>query len=365
MSGGRSLRLVDGELVLRTPTVDEPWRVLVSGCLAGLPCGVDGTDYGMGTVRRAFLALPAVRALAFCPEDHGLGTPRGMPDLHGGDGLAVLAGRTRVLDEHGTDLTSGMVRGAEAMVQAARAHRAELALLTDLSGACGTQVISDGCRFDTPRRYQRGMGVAAAALVQAGIPVISQRDNRSLGRLRRQADPDFVEDPADQDHHERAWYRSAFLSQGAPAPRPAAAAAPAAAAVPGVAGSGAAWSIEGADPLLALRCLPRRTSLVVERFDADTRDGRGLRQEELPAIRSVGELEDLLRADPPGRGPLFLRELRARVPGHGRVVWQGDRPLWIEAEGSDGEGGGSNAATEALARAVAAWTGVPGAGEGG
>ena len=33
---------------LRAPTASGPLRVLVSGCLAGLPCGIDGTDYGMG-----------------------------------------------------------------------------------------------------------------------------------------------------------------------------------------------------------------------------------------------------------------------------------------------------------------------------
>mgnify|MGYP003492787173 CR=1 FL=1 len=33
---------------LRRPTLEEPWRVLLSGCLAGAACGVDGTDYGLG-----------------------------------------------------------------------------------------------------------------------------------------------------------------------------------------------------------------------------------------------------------------------------------------------------------------------------
>ena len=29
---------------LRTPTADDPWRILISGCLHGLSCGVNGTD---------------------------------------------------------------------------------------------------------------------------------------------------------------------------------------------------------------------------------------------------------------------------------------------------------------------------------
>ena len=31
---------------LREPTQQEPWRILVSGCLAGWRCGVDGGELG-------------------------------------------------------------------------------------------------------------------------------------------------------------------------------------------------------------------------------------------------------------------------------------------------------------------------------
>ena len=190
---------------LRRPTAQDPWRTLVSGCIAGLPCGVDGTDYGMGGSLSELLALPTIATHPFCPEDTGLGTPRTMPDLHGGDGHAVLDGRARVLDEHGTDLTAGMITGARAMVAFAREHRVELALLTDMSGACGTQVISDGCRFDTPRRFQLGVGVAAAALIRAGVPVVSQRDFATLGHLRSMAQPGFEPAPDLLDHHQHPW----------------------------------------------------------------------------------------------------------------------------------------------------------------
>jgi uncharacterized protein YbbK (DUF523 family) len=128
-----------------------------------------------------------------------------MPDIHGGDGFAVLAGKARVLDEHGVDLTAGMRRGAEAMLAKALEARVHLAILTDMSAACGTQVISDGCRFDSPRRYQRGVGVAAAMLLRAGIPVVSQRDFATLGRLRARLDPTFVPDPEARDHHDHPW----------------------------------------------------------------------------------------------------------------------------------------------------------------
>jgi len=190
---------------LRTPTPDAPWRTLVSGCLTGLPCGVNGTDYGLGAALAELLALPTLRALPFCPEDVGLGTPRTMPDLHGGDGFAVLRGEAVVRDEHGADLTAGMIAGAQAMLRFAQEQDVELAILTDMSGACGTQVISLGCRFDEPRRFQMGPGVAAAMLLEAGIPVVAQRDHRTIGRLRAMLDPAYTPDPEALDHHRHPW----------------------------------------------------------------------------------------------------------------------------------------------------------------
>src|SRR5262245_18401644 len=110
---------------LRATTLEEPWRVLLSGCLGGWQCGVDGSDYGLGAVLRDLLALPTIEALPFCPEQHALGTPRTMPDIHGGDGVDVIAGRAKVLDEHGTDLTAKMIEGAQAMLEFAKQERAE------------------------------------------------------------------------------------------------------------------------------------------------------------------------------------------------------------------------------------------------
>jgi hypothetical protein len=134
---------------LREPTVHDPWRVLVSGCLAGWGCGVDGTDYGLTRARGDWWSSAKLHLFPFCPEQHALGTPRSMPDIHGGDGVDVLAGRARVLDEHGNDLT--------------------------------------------------------APLLEAGIPVLSQRDHRTLALLRTRIDPTF-DLPADaRDHHTHPW----------------------------------------------------------------------------------------------------------------------------------------------------------------
>ena len=190
---------------MRAPTVEDPWRVLVSGCLAGLPCGVDGTDYGLGAVQPKWFMDARVRCFSFCPEDHGLGTPRTMPDLHGGDGFGVLDGSARILDENREDLTEAMLRGAHAMLAFAQEKDVDFAVLTDRSGACGSQVISVGCRFEEPVDHRRGVGVATALLLRNGFSVVSQRDPLTLGQLGAKLDPRYGPPPGAVDHHRSPW----------------------------------------------------------------------------------------------------------------------------------------------------------------
>jgi uncharacterized protein YbbK (DUF523 family) len=190
---------------LREPTAADPWRVLISGCLAGWRCGVDATDYGLGTSLADLASLPTFRAFAFCPEQLALGTPRSTPDIHGGDGFDVIARRARILDEHGVDLTEEMLRGARAMLVFAEASRVDLAILTDMSASCGSQVISSGSRLVQNRRYQKGVGVASAMLLDAGVPVVSQRDHRTLALLRAKLEPGYAPPAGLLDHHEHAW----------------------------------------------------------------------------------------------------------------------------------------------------------------
>ena len=196
---------LDQVAAIRTPTRTEPWRVLVSGCLAGSPCGVDGTDYGLGATQPEWFRDPRVRCVSFCPEDHGLGTPRNMPDLHGGDGFAVLDKEAKVLDEHRTDITEALLAGAQAMLALAQRERIDFAVLTDRSGACGSQVISIGCRFEEPVDHRRGVGVATALLLRHGFDVVSQRDPKTLGLLGAKLDEKFAPDPEVVDHHESPW----------------------------------------------------------------------------------------------------------------------------------------------------------------
>ena len=190
---------------MRTPTENDPWRILISGCIAGLPCGVDGTDYGLVKAQPAWLTDARVKCFSFCPEDFGLGTPRTMPDMHGGDGFAIIEGKGKVLDENRVDLTEGMLKGAHAMLALAQKEEIDFAVLTDRSGACGSQVISIGCRFEEPVQHRHGVGVATALLLKHGFSVVSQRDPLTLGRLGAKLNAAYAPGPDVVDHHEHPW----------------------------------------------------------------------------------------------------------------------------------------------------------------
>jgi len=193
------------------PTADQPLVVIMSACLGGIHCGVDGSTNGDHTPLRSWLVRPEVRIVKFCPEDFSFGTPRMTPDSHGGNGFDVLDGTARSLAEDGTDWTEGMVKGAHAMRDLALREGVELAILMDMSGACGSTVTYSGSRFAVNKVYQKGPGVAAAALMRAGVPVISQRDDRSLRLLRDLLDGTHTLSD-ERDHWEKDWYQGYFAA---------------------------------------------------------------------------------------------------------------------------------------------------------
>ena len=195
---------------LRTPTKESPLRILMSACLTGITCGYDGTANGEYPGALKFLSYNTVKIITFCPEEFSFGTPREMCDIHGGTGEDVLNGKARVLTETGEDWTEGMIRASEKMLTIAIDESIEIAILMDISAACGSQVIYDGNRFGTNKKYQIGMGVCAAQLVKNGFQVISQRDFASLELLDSKIDKNHQIDPTKIDHHEIDWYKDYF-----------------------------------------------------------------------------------------------------------------------------------------------------------
>lgn len=141
--------------------------VLVSACLLGQTCRFDGGHKRSALLEQA-LERGGVTAVPFCPEEAGgLGTPRPPAILRGGDGDAVLDGQARVVTEAGRDVTDAFVAGAEACVARAREAGCAAAYLKERSPSCGC------ARIHTERGVTAGRGVAAAALLRSGIPVIS------------------------------------------------------------------------------------------------------------------------------------------------------------------------------------------------
>ena len=102
---------------------------------------------------------------------------------------------------------AGGVRSAALVGEQPQSIEAGSSILTDASAACGTQVITIGRRYAKPRRVRRGVGVAAAMLLRAGIAVVSHRDRLTLTRLGARVDGRAVPDDL-HDHHDSAWVRA-------------------------------------------------------------------------------------------------------------------------------------------------------------
>jgi len=168
-------------------------RILVSACLLGAPVRYDGRakDAGSDLLVRWH---DEGRLVPLCPElAGGFPVPRAPAEIApGGSGAGVLAGRSRIVDRTGRDVTEGFRTGAAIAVRLARDTGCRLALLTEGSPSCGVARIHAG-RFDGA--MQPGEGVVAAALRHAGVQVFSHEDIAALALALEGAAPE-TEKPA-------------------------------------------------------------------------------------------------------------------------------------------------------------------------
>jgi len=185
----------------------------MSACLAGTNCGYDGTANGEYPSALKLLHFPTAKIIRFCPEEFSFGVPREMCDIYGGNGMDVLNGNAKVLSDSGKDWTEGMIKASEKMLEIAQHEKIELAVLMDISAACGSQVIYNGNRFAENKVYQIGSGVCAAQLIKNGFKVISQRDYASLELLYAKLDGTYQPDLSKLDHHQTDWYKTYFKPQ--------------------------------------------------------------------------------------------------------------------------------------------------------
>jgi uncharacterized protein YbbK (DUF523 family) len=146
--------------------------VLVSACLLGHKVRYDGGDKACDS---AILAswLRQGRVLAICPEvAGGFPTPRPPAEIEAAqDGVQVLRGAARVMEDTGRDVTLQFVAGAQAALRLAQAHGVRVAVLKEGSPSCGSGLVYDG---SFSGRTVAGAGVTAALLRQNGVFVFSE-----------------------------------------------------------------------------------------------------------------------------------------------------------------------------------------------
>lgn len=195
---------------LRIPTKENPLRILVSSCLLGVKCGVHGDNYGEYPSVLKLLDYDTIKFFSFCPEEFEFGTPREMCDIYGGNGLDVIEGRAKVLTTSGIDWTNGMIKASEKMLEIAKLNDIELAIMMDISAACGNHVIYDGNRYAENKKYQIGMGVCGAQLNKAGFKILSWREFESLEILYSRIDPNHQIDSSAKDFDQHEWYLDYF-----------------------------------------------------------------------------------------------------------------------------------------------------------
>lgn len=137
--------------------------IIVSACLVGICSRHDGRD----ALNRALLEeLKGKAFVPLCPEQlGGLPTPRPRAELSGCQGIDVVEGRGRVMDERGEDVTGCFLRGAGEVLKAAELLGAGLACMKEGSPSCGVRRI---CREG---EMVEGTGVTSALLAKEGIEI--------------------------------------------------------------------------------------------------------------------------------------------------------------------------------------------------
>jgi uncharacterized protein YbbK (DUF523 family) len=133
------------ELSRRARYAQSMQKILVSACLMGHAVRYDG--------QAKPLVHPAIerwraegRLVTICPEmSAGMPVPRPPAEIAGGAaGADVLAGRARVVEITGGDVTDGFRQAAENALRLATETGCRYALLIDGSPSCGSGFIYDG-----------------------------------------------------------------------------------------------------------------------------------------------------------------------------------------------------------------------------
>ena len=134
--------------------------ILVSECLTGVPCRMDGQSKLVPEIRKL---VDEGNAVPVCPEVlGGLSTPR-KPSERLPDG--------RVVNCDGEDNTDAFVKGANEALRICREHGCNAAILKSKSPSCGKGIIHNG-KFDGG--LTEGNGIFVELLISKGIMVMTE-----------------------------------------------------------------------------------------------------------------------------------------------------------------------------------------------
>ena len=138
-------------------------KLLVSGCLLGIPCRYDGKakkSEEVCALKESWELVPV------CPETMGgLKSPREPAEQQ------MVQGCRRVISRDGLDVTEAFEQGAQKTLEAAEKNGCQFAVLKENSPSCGCGEIYDGSF--TGRKIP-GNGVAAELLLKNGITVVGE-----------------------------------------------------------------------------------------------------------------------------------------------------------------------------------------------
>ncbi len=141
-------------------------RIIVSACLAGVPCRYNGQAH---TNQRVCELVKQGIALPVCPEQlGGLPTPRPACEL-------VFCGKRgyRILTAKGVDYTKNFLSGAEEALKLAKLFKARVAILKSLSPSCGCGSVYNG-HFQ--KMVTEGWGVFANLLREHDFTLHTDED---------------------------------------------------------------------------------------------------------------------------------------------------------------------------------------------
>jgi uncharacterized protein YbbK (DUF523 family) len=142
--------------------------IIVSACLAGVPCSHDGKAR---TCMKVAELVKSGNAVPVCPEMLG-GFPSPRECIEMKDGRAVT--------ESGKDVTEGFIRGAKEALKIAKRAGCKSAILKARSPSCGCGKIYDGTFSG---RLVKGSGFFAVLLMENGIKVKPDDADRQSGKL--------------------------------------------------------------------------------------------------------------------------------------------------------------------------------------